>query len=137
MAGKIYAHEYMILDLARQSQWHFSLFNSIAGGSTTGKSYIYKCKKYLTIQRAGSVLHFLRGSEINSNACAMKIEGFEWLLEHFPNDPHVQKMRWELFDSLFGDGNLYRMIMSRSRERYKTDSYLIVGSKWNNPAFDL
>jgi hypothetical protein len=130
MAEKIYAHEYAIVDLAHASQWHFSLFSTLAGDSHTGKSYIYKCRKYLIIQRAGSVMHFLRGPDINSNACAMKIDGFEWLLHHYPNDPIVHKMRSDLFDSLFGDGNVYRMIMKRSGGDY-------IRSKWNDPVFDL
>ena len=130
MGDKVYAHEFMVLDLAHQSQWHFSLFKSIAGDSHTGKSYIYKCRKYLIIQRAGAVMHFLHGPEINSNAAAMKMEGFEWLMHHYPHDPVVHKMKLDFFDSLFGDGNVYRMIMKRSRGDY-------VKSKWNNSAFDL
>jgi hypothetical protein len=115
MAEKIYAHEYMLLDLARASQWHWSLFSTLASGSLTAKSYIYKCRGLLQIQRASSVMHFLHGSDINSNAAGLRLEGFKFLLKHFPKDPVIQKMKLELFDSIFGDGSTYRMVLARAK----------------------
>ena len=129
MAEKVYAFERKILDLALNSGWNWAIFRDISS-SKTDKDHIYQCRHYLVVRKANTVMHFLRGPEINSNACAMKIEGFEWLQQHYHHVGAVEKMKIDLFDSLFGDGNLYHMIIKRSMGNG-------VRSKWNDSAFDL